>query len=218
MVRRFSPRTIPRALGIGVLLWLLWGIATTQSVPGPAYQVQDGTDGYEVRRYEGYLVAQVSVSGERVDAVREGRDILADYLDGDNAIQESFAMQRPLGVEPGPTSERIALIAPIVSQERGDAYVVSSILPSAYTIVTVPRPNNPRIRILQVASATLAVRSWWGSSSEERIQDEERALRDLLARDKRVILSAARTLHYSPSWVPPLVRRNEVAIPIRGGR
>jgi hypothetical protein len=215
MMRRFSARTVVHVVGVIMFVWIVWGFASTQSIQGPRYSVDSKGEGYEIRQYEGYLVAQVSASGTRADAIKESEKILKAYLEGDNALQESLAHGRPLGVQSGPDSERIALVAPLVSQQRGDTYLISYILPPTYTLVTVPRPNNPQIRILQVAPTTLGVRSWRGSSDEARIRDQEQTLRDLLTRDKRVILSAARTLHYSPAWVLPFMRQHEVAFAVR---
>ena len=123
-------------------------------------------------------------------------------------------MARPPGVDPGPESEVIAKNTPVLMQEKDNNYLVSALLPMVYTSVTLPRPNNPEIRIVNVPPRTVAVRTFRGWVNQRRVKGQETLLRELLARDKRVIVSAATVAQYSPSWTPPFLRRNEILIPV----
>ena len=200
---------------VAFLAWIAWGVVSVRSIKQPAYTVLEKTDGYEVREYPPYLIAQVTVEGSWSSALNSGFSILADYIFGNNTRQEAIAMTRPVGIEPGPLSESIAMTAPVLSEKKDDAFLVSFIMPSKYTSVTLPRPNNPEVRILEVPTSTMAVRTFSGWMNAEQAQREEDALRKLLVQDKRVILSAARVAQYNPPWTPPFLRRNEILIPIR---
>ncbi len=198
--------------------WVAGGSIAAWSMNEPDYRSVRPMDGYTLREYPVLLAAQVSIRGSREVAMREGTTILSQYIHGDNTRQEAIAIAAPAGVEPGPESQRIALTAPVTLQEKNGAFLVSYLLPSSYTIVTLPRPNNPEIRIVQIPSVTVAARTWYGSNDLDRQKAEEQRLRELLARDKRVILSAARVAQYSPAWAPWFMQRNEILLSTRGGK
>lgn len=195
--------------------WVAWGYLATRGVQEPPFTVLERADGYEVREYSAYVVAQVSRTGGWSDALNGGFAILFDYISGNNISQESIAMTRPVGIEAEPDSERIAMTAPVLTQEKGDAFLVSFIMPVSYSFDTLPRPNNPEVRIVQVPTSVVAVRVFSGRMNSNRVVLEEEILRELLARDKRVTVSASRIAQYNPPWTPPFMRRNEVQIPIR---
>lgn len=54
------------------------------TVPEPAHKVVSRDDGYEVREYAGYLVAETTVSGLWKDPLNEGFRRLFPYISGNN--------------------------------------------------------------------------------------------------------------------------------------
>ena len=197
------------------LVWVAWGALSVRGIEQPAYTLLSREEGYEVREYPAYLMAQVSLSGTWSDALERGFETLGDYIAGNNVSQHAIAMTRPVGIEEEPESAVIAVLAPVVTQEKGDAFLVSFMMPASYSAATLPRPNNPAIRIVEVPESVVAVRAFSGTLNAERADLEEKLLRELLARDKRVTVSAARVAQYHPPWTPPFMRHNEVMIPIR---
>lgn len=56
------------------------------------------------------------------------------------------------------SSQTIAMTAPVTSQQTNDtSYEVSFTMPAAYTLDTLPLPNDDRIRIHTVPTQTIAV-------------------------------------------------------------
>jgi hypothetical protein len=217
-MRRKSPLVLFLAVVWALfLLWVVGGYVAIQSIQRPSYAVLARMDGYEVREYPAYLAAQVSVKKGWSDALSEGFAVLSDYITGNNISQESFAAARSVGIEVEPESERIAVTAPVITQEKNSVFLVSFILPPTYTSATLPRPNDPEIRIVEVPSAVVAVRMFGGRVDHDRAATEEQSLRELLARDKRVTVSATRLVQYYQPWTPSFLQRNEVLIPIRRG-
>lgn len=213
---RPSPLILFVSVACAVLLaWFVWSAVVAHTGEQPAFTVIERAEGYEIRSYPAYLVAQVSMKAEWSAAIDEGSHILADYLHGNNIEQKSIATTTSVGIELEPESEHIALTAPVLSQEKNGAFLVSFILPAEYTSATIPRPNNPEIRIVEVPATTFAVLSVKGNLTSQRAQQEEESFRELLMRDKRVILSASRVAQYSPSWTPSFLRRSEILIPVR---
>lgn len=217
-MRAFKWRRIANVALGALMLWVLVGWIAVQGTDTLSYRAVQTLDGFEVREYDDMVVAQTSISALTGVAFDAGTARLSAYLRGDNTIQESVAMKRPSGIQPGPTSMRITPFAPLMVQSRGESLFLAAVTPIAYTIVTLPRPNNPEVRILILPKSTRAVRGWHGGYTPERAQREEATLRELLASDKRVIVSSASVITYGPSWAPPFLRRTEVTIPVRAQR
>jgi hypothetical protein len=202
-------------LGVVFLAWMVWGYVAVRGIEQPAYAVLEQNVGYEVREYPAYLMAQVSMKGSWTSALTGGSDMLAEYIRGDNIDQKSIVNSAPVGIESELAGERIAMTAPMLAEEKNGAFLVSLIMPASYTSATLPRPNNPEIRIVEQPSAVVAVREFGGRADVSRAEAEESALRELLARDKRVTVSASRVAQYNPPWIPPFMLRNEVMIAVR---
>lgn len=185
-------------------VWTLWGWLAVNGIERPAYQVLERRDGYEVRQYSAYTVAQVLVSGPYGTAIANGSRVLAGYIRGGNATQASVAR-----------SQFIALTAPVIEESREDAWLVSLVLPSRFTADTVPRPTDPRVRLVQVPAQKAAVLAFSGWVDQAAAAEKERGLAALLARDKEIVLGPARLVQYHAPWAPPFLDRNELAVTIR---
>jgi hypothetical protein len=98
---------------------------------------------------------------------------------------------------------------------------VSFVIGSSYTMKTVPKPLEKRVKLRQVPAHTLAVKKFSGKPpSDERIQKERNALYSALSKaDIHVKQKDDTTLVYGyhdPVITPNLLRRNEVAVVIEG--
>ena len=70
---------------------------------------------FEIREYSPRIIAQVSVSGNFIDSSSAGFKSLADYIFGNNVINDKsqkIAMTAPVVAEP--TSEKITMTAPVL--------------------------------------------------------------------------------------------------------
>ena len=89
---------------------LAWGC---QSVPEPRHKIVSQENGYEIREYEGYVVAEVVMPGVWRDALYGGFRVLFDYIDGNNEGRAKVAMTAPvLSGRP----EKIAMTAPVLQE------------------------------------------------------------------------------------------------------
>jgi len=201
-------RTAFSALAIAV--FSLGGCAT---VPEPAHKVLSKNAGYEVREYDGYLVAETTVSGPWKEALNEGFRRLFSYISGDNEGRAKMAMTAPvLSGEP----EKIAMTAPVLQEPgTGDGQVVSFIMPVSYTMETIPVPKDPRIRVRKVPPFTAAVLRYGGWTDPAAIERNTEELRSLLARDGRTPVPPFLSAQYNPPWTIPPFRRNEIIVRIR---
>ena len=99
----------------------------------PKYKILQQDGDFEVRQYEPRIVAEVSVDGEMDTATREGFRILAAYIFGKNAGQQSIAMTAPVTQAADPV--KIAMTAPVVTMHaahlRGQQEVARSLIAHA---------------------------------------------------------------------------------------
>jgi hypothetical protein len=66
---------------IGALaLWSIGSWFVVRNIEEPSYTVVEQRDGYELRDYAPYIVAEVEVSGTRDQSMNQGFRLLADYI------------------------------------------------------------------------------------------------------------------------------------------
>ncbi len=89
---------MPLFILIGVLLalWIGWGLFQTYSVAEPEYTVVEQKEGYEIREYAPYIIAE-TVRDEQFDkALNSGFMIVAGYIFGDNTSKQKIDMTAPV--------------------------------------------------------------------------------------------------------------------------
>ncbi len=193
------------ALGV---VWILAGWLPTRGIESPGYTVVREAEGYEVRRYDPYLVAEVEVAGGYKEALNQGFRILFQYISGENTGAEKISMTAPVLQER--EGKKIAMTAPVLQEEEEGAYRIAFVVPSRYTPGSVPRPTDPRVRIREVAGEETAVLRFSGYATEERAAAKRAQLARLLERDGLRPTTELRLAQYNPPWTPPFMRRNEI--------
>lgn len=194
-----------------VALLTLGSIA--MAIEEPDFEVLAKYDAYEVRRYAPYLVAEVDVAGEESDG-RAFR-ILAGYIFGDNQKSEKMQMTAPVEARAKPPGEKMAMTAPVISGAREDSITTFAfVMESKYTLDTLPRPNDERIRVLERPGRILAVRKYSGGWSESKFAENKRQLLDALAEDDIEFSGDPEWARYDSPFKPWFLRRNEIWIPI----
>lgn len=183
------------------------------AIEEPGYQVIRKADGFELRRYPGYCVAETEVTGSQADAGNAGFRILAKYIFGGNASQQSIAMTAPVVQA---QSERIAMTAPVVQQpsETPGNYTVQFTMPSKYTLATLPKPDDARVRLREVRDQVVAVRAYSGGWSVKRYEKELVALREAMQRDGLRAVGEPQWARYNSPFSLPFMRRNEIWIEV----
>lgn len=98
---------------------------------------------------------------------------------------------------------------------------VSFVIGSDYNMKSVPKPLEKKVNLRQVPAHTLAVKKFSGKPpSDERIQKERESLHSALSKaDIQMNRKDSTTLVYGyhdPVITPNILRRNEVAVVIKG--
>ncbi len=204
-------------VGLGfIVLLILWSVGSylvISTIEKPVYSVIEERDGYEIREYASYIVAETTVSGDRQEATSQGFRIIADYIFGNNVRKQSIAMTSP--VLESETSEKIAMTSPVLSSETsGEERTIAFVLPSSYTLENLPIPNNPQVSIREVPAHKVAVLSFTWYATTARIEKKKEQLLQLLERDQILPTGEIQVAQYNPPLSMPLTLRNEILVPI----
>jgi hypothetical protein len=182
------------------------------AVEEPAFRtiVHDGA--YEVRDYPALVVAEVTKTGDQKTAANSGFRLLAGYIFGGNKRRASIAMTAPVAEQPA--GESIPMTAPVTETGTGRRWVVQFTMPSAYTLATLPEPNDPRVHLRATPPARIAVIRFSGLAEPGEVATKTQELRSWMAGRRLRDAGPASLAQYDPPWTLWFARRNEVLIPV----
>ncbi len=190
-------------------------LETPEGLVGPKYTVVSENEGYEIRDYEGYNVASTSMSkvGEPYsmnDITKGGAafNALAAYLFGANDEGRIMEMTTPV------STTSVGEMRFFLKNDK---------------IADFPQPLSPEgtfneqgaVKIVEVPAARLAVAKFTGFVTEGEVSRQKDALLSALAIDGVEVDTPHGTViphvifQYNPPYTIPIVRRNEIAIPVR---
>jgi effector-binding domain-containing protein len=190
----------------------LWG-PIVSNVEHPKYTLIERSGNIEIRDYATMIVAETEVTGERREAISKGFRIIADYIFGNNTAAQKVPMTAPVAQQ---ASETIAMTAPVTQAGGDNTWRVRFIMPSKYTMETLPKPNNPAIELREIPKKRFAVIRFSGMAGEESVKRYNKELDDFLSAKRLTPLSPPTYAFYNPPWTLPFLRRNEVLVEIAG--
>lgn len=198
---------IPAVLVIGLIV----AGPLTSRVEQARYDVVERDGRFEIRDYAPHIVAEVEVPGSRKDAIREGFQQIADYIFGNNQVNEKVAMTAPVLQQ---SSERIAMTAPVLQEGEGNRWRVRFVMPASYSMDELPRPENPAVRLVAVPGERMAAIRFPGLANRKLLDRKTAALKAWLKARSLTLTGEPVYAFYNPPWTLPPLRRNEVLIPI----
>jgi hypothetical protein len=126
----------------------------------PTFTVLEKDDKVEIRQYDSYIVAETVIEGTFEGAGNDAFHILAGYIFGKN----------DKGV-------KIDMTSPVTQQQVGySRYLIQFMMPSEWTLETLPKPTDPRVNLKVVPSRKVAAITYHGSWSERHYDDNLLAL------------------------------------------
>ena len=181
----------------------------------PKYTILNKVDDFELRRYDPQIVAQTWVTGDQKQAGNKGFRILADYIFGNNTApsgeSNKINMTTPVKMQAQTsTSAKIAMTAPVAMQESDGKWRVRFVMPSQYTIQSLPKPNNSEVSIIEVPAKTYGVIKFSGLVGEDKIATKTAQLKEWM--QNLNIVGTPEMARYNPPWTLPFMRRNEIMI------
>ena len=182
------------------------------NVEKPDYKVIQSEQNIELRQYEPMIIAEVEVDGNREDAIREGFRLLADYIFGNNTVQQVISMTAPVQQK---ENQKIAMTAPVQQQSMGKSWRMSFVMPSKYKLDSLPVPNNNRVRLKEILTKKFVVIEFSGTNSNENVTKHENQLMNYIEANQINIIGSPKYAFYNAPWTLPFLRRNEVMIEIK---
>ena len=187
------------------------------AIEEPGYETLVADEPYELRQYRPMIVAETFVEGDLSAASNAGFRRIADFIFGNNTSPrgagEKIEMTAP--VTAAPASEKIAMTAPVTVEDTGGRWRVHFVMPSKYTIATLPRPNDPAVVIREVPAAKVAVIRFSGLAGESNVAGKTADLMRWIESRGLRASGTPQLARYNPPWTLPFMRRNEVLVEVR---
>ncbi len=195
------------------------------AIEEPGFKVISKSGTFELREYVPMLVAETLVEGDMNDAGNAGFRRIADYIFGNNQVPAGantanaakIAMTAPVTMEP--QSQKIAMTAPVALEPAttmadSKQWRVHFVMPSQYTLESIPKPVNPEVKLRQIPGKLVAVNTFTGFNTVSRVQAKTDELRVWIGQKNWKALGQAQLARYDPPWTLPMFRRNEVMIEV----
>jgi hypothetical protein len=170
----------------------------TRNVEVARYDVMEADGPIEIRSYPALTVAEVTRTGSRDQAVRAGFGPLARYI---------FASDRG--------GEKIAMTAPVTQSEEGNAWAIRFIMPSGYTLDSLPKPSAADVKLVELPPARrVAIRfsGWW---SDELFKEKNGALLAWMKAHGLTPAGEPTFAYYNDPFTPGFLRRNEILYEVK---
>ena len=87
-------------------------------------------------------------------------------------------------------------------------------MPSAYSLETLPEPNDPRVHLRVVSPARFAVDRFSGLADKKSVDAKTAELEGFVRAHGLHAIGPASLAQYDPPWTLWFMRRNEVMIPV----
>lgn len=171
----------------------------------PPYTVVQSDGAVEIRDYAPHLLAEVRVEGDRSSAVARGFRRLARFIFGANADDAKVAMTAPVTQRALPAS---------AAPGESPVWDVQFMMPSHFTLGTLPDPNDDAIRFTRTKAERQAVIRFSGLWRSSTIDQKTAALRAWVDAQGLQVAGPPRYYFYDDPFTLPFRRRNEVALPL----
>lgn len=184
-----------------IIIWSIGQYFYLKKIETLSYTVLEEKNGYEIRQYPEYLIAQTTIQEGDMNS---GFSIVAGYIFGGNTKggeSQEIAMTTPVIM-----NEKIAMTSPVLTESESMAFV----LPGKYTLDTLPTPTDSRVSIEKIAEKKWAVLQYSWSRSETLKQKKLEKLYSLLEKDNISYTQEVQFAFFNPPLTLPFLLRNEV--------
>ncbi len=178
----------------------------------PKYSIVKKQKEIELRQYSEYIQAEVGIDGKDYkSAIEKGFNILAGYIFGNNVSRQKIEMTTPVQAS---QSQKIAMTTP-VTVTGDDKFTVAFIMPSGYTLETLPIPKDSRVHFTLIPAHQVAAIRFSGYFRQESIRKNKERLNLWLEEQGFESEGDFIVAGYNPPWIPGFIARNEVLIKIK---
>jgi hypothetical protein len=191
---------------------LLLCSCATVGIETAKYDVIEKDGNFEIRQYRPQIVAETIVEADFDTAGNIAFRRLFNYISGQNRKKASIDMTAP--VNQNVVSEKIKMTSPVNLEKAQDNYVISFLMPSKYSMETLPEPMDSRITLREIPARKIAALRYSGSWSRDRYLSQKALLEEIIQKKELNIVGKDIFARYDPPFHLWFLRRNEVLIPI----
>lgn len=212
-----NSRIIPALITAIASIFMIGNAQAEDKTESPSYTVIKSVDGVELRKYDAYLVAEVTVKAKSLDdASSRGFRPLAGYIFGGNQSSDKIAMTAPVTTQSTKTGTQIAMTAPVTTQNSGEGlYKIHFSMPKSWTMETLPTPNNADVKVLKMPAETRLAYRFKGRKTTAKMNAADEAILKFAIAENFEITSEAISAGYDSPMVPFFLRRWEVMRTVR---
>ncbi len=177
---------------------------TMRHINIPKYTIVSKINNIEIRDYKPMIVAEVTASGQRKQAISNGFRVLANYIFRDNSTKN----KKP---------KKISMTAPVIQRplKEKNAWTIAFVMPAKYSLKTLPIPDNKKIQIRAVPAHNAIVIRFSGSISQDNIDAHMAQLKSYIRARSLNVSTTPMLMFYNPPWTLPSIRRNEIGFTIK---
>ena len=198
-----------------ISLMLLTGATTAMATEEAPYTVIKTDDIFELREYAPQVLAEIIVDGDLEGAGSKAFGALFRYISGDNKSRDKIVMTAPVSQEQ--KGEKISMTAPVSQQSVQGKWAVSFMMPSSYTMETLPTPDDSNINLRQIPARRVAAVRYSGFWSEEKYFLHKEKLENWIKNNRLTVTSEPVWARYNSPFTLWFMRRNEILIPVDAG-
>ena len=207
-------RTHKTSLIHAVLAALLFGAAgsVAMGTEEAAYTIEKTDGDFQVRQYAPQVVAETLVDGTLEEAGNKAFRPLFNYISGANRSKEKLAMTAPVAQQP--EGEKIAMTAPVGQEAVSNQWAITFMMPTNYTIETLPEPTDGNVRLRAIPARRMAAVQYSGTWSRQRYERNLARLREWMKAQGLESAGDPVWARYNAPFIPWFLRRNEVLVPL----
>jgi effector-binding domain-containing protein len=194
---------------------IIIGVTDAMAIEEAKYDVIIKDNRFEIRNYAPHVLAETIVEGSLEDAGSKAFNRLFRYISGENRSRVKVDMTAPVSQKSA--GEKIKMTAPVGQQPVEGKWAVSFMMPAAYTLETLPEPEDPNITLRQVPARRMAVVRYSGFWSEKSYQRNKVKLESWIHGQGLTVVGDPIWARYNPPFTPWFLRRNEILIPVDAG-
>jgi len=194
------------------VLFIIIGATEAMAIEEAEYKVVEKEGRFEIRDYAPHVLAETIVESDIEKAGNKAFQRLFRYISGANRSKKKVAMTAPVSQEP--RGEKIEMTAPVGQQNVQGRWAVSFMMPSSYTLETLPEPEDPNISLRQVQARRMAAVRYSGLWSEKKYLRYKKMLESWIQEKDLTIVGEPVWARYNAPFTLWFLRRNEVLIPV----
>lgn len=194
--------------GVAEVVKQIFDFSQTPALETPGYTVMKKFADYEVRKYDSYLVAE---TGPGID-VREMRDGSPTKMDPQAAGQSFNSLASYIFGKANVGGAKMEMTTPVFTNSGRMQFVLSK--DKYESVDKLPASTSAAVELKEERGGMFIAKKFSGIATDEAAKEAETQLRKYAARDGYVTSGAAALAQYNDPFTNPLLRRNEIIIPI----